>query len=31
MGVKKKPPKSDFFSDNRIITYDAKSTAADIK
>ena len=31
MGVKKKPPKSDFFSDSRIIAYDAKSTAADIK
>ena len=31
MDVKKKPPKSDFFSDSRIITYDAKVIAADIK
>ena len=31
MGVKKKPRKSDFFIDSRIITYDAKLIAADIK
>ena len=30
VGVKKIPPKNDFFSDSRIITYDAKLTAADI-
>ena len=31
MGVKKKPPKSDFFSDSHMITSDAKLIAADIK
>ena len=31
MGVKKKPTKSDIFSDSHIITYDAKLIEADIK
>ena len=31
MGVKKKPPKSDFFNNSYIINYDAKLIAAGIK
>ena len=30
-GCQKETPKSDLFSDSRIITYDAKLIAADIK